>query len=118
MAQVTYLVVFLSVLMDASVLTLWTGCAFASVASLIGLWRRVEWARCLSDAVLFCLVFVVFANLLPISGRPNSHFLEQLLGFMPGTGVLWLGIVVTSAALLAPVALMSSQRLYFRKAWW
>jgi hypothetical protein len=55
---------------------------------------------------------------MPISGRPDLHFLEELFGFMPDILILWLAIVGTSAALLAPIGLMSLHRSHFRRAWW
>jgi hypothetical protein len=59
LAQVLYLLVVLWLFIQGSVSTLGTGFAIASVASLFGLARRVDWARNLSTVVLFFLVFVV-----------------------------------------------------------
>jgi hypothetical protein len=118
LAQVLYLLLVLWLFIQGSVSTLGTGFAIASAAALFGLARRVDWARNLSTVVLFFLVFVVFGNLMPISGRPNLHFLEELFGFMPDILVLWLAIVAASAALLAPIAIMSLHQSYFRRGWW
>jgi hypothetical protein len=90
----------------------------ASILSIVGLMRRVSWARKLTSALLFLAVLIEFANLMPISGRPDQHFLELWLGHMPSTQLLWAAIVLLAVFLLWPIHIFSRHRSIFRAELW
>lgn len=92
--------------------------AGAAVIAIAGLIRGVTWGRVLTSILLFIAVFFVFANLMPISGRPAPHFLEIWFGGMPPTELLWLAIVLLAIVLLWPVYVLSKYSATFRSAPW
>lgn len=92
--------------------------AGASLIAVAGLVRRVSWARKLTSVLLFLAILFVFANLMPVSGRPGPHFLEFWFGGMPPIEILWIAIVFFAIVLLWPVYVLSKYRTFFRSSRW
>ena len=117
-SQLAFLLAFVWAYWSDSAPPAWNVFALVCVICVVGLMRRLDWSRSLAAITLLALVILVFAQLMPISGRPGAHFLEEVFGFMPSNVTLWSVIMFLTIVLLAPLVVMGTHASLFRKAWW
>jgi len=90
------------------------------VIAIVGLLRRLAWARFLVSCVSVLSSFAMAALFMPdIDDRYNrGPVLERMLGSMPPLWVAWLLIVLAAAFPLIPAIIIGWRKNWFRGELW
>lgn len=105
-------------LLSASAVALKAIIVGAALLSLLGLSRRLNWGRILAMILLAYMAMIWFGLWLPISGRPDDHWLELLIGYTPSLSFFWVALMLGDAALLGCAYMLSKHKSVFQRGVW